>query len=132
MTEYFDPLRGRDGMLCPSIQGPLHLGRHGALDEDEIRWAERHVLRTLNVAVRRAARSADWNYVGRIRVAFRRHGICAGKQSWIVPLPKLSQVLDKEARMGAFHPNLRGQKLYGRRIAAAVLVAHMFPRPVGD
>lgn len=131
VTEYFDPLRGRDGKFCPKIPSPVSVGRLGALGPDEIRWAERDVLRSLNVAVRRASHAAGWNYVGRIRAAFRRHGICAGNQSWIVPLPRLLNVFDEEDRMGAFHPNLRGQKLYGRRIAAAVLAAHMFPRSEG-
>jgi hypothetical protein len=127
VTEYFDPLHGADRALCPSIPSPLHLGAHGALDESEIRWAEREVLRPLNIAVHAAAQTAGWNYVGRIRAGFRRHGYCAGKESWIVPVPRLLKI-NKSALMASFHPNGRGQKLYGRRIAAAVLAKGMFPR----
>jgi hypothetical protein len=98
------------------------------LGTDEIRWAERDVVRRLNVAVYLAARAAGWNYVGGIRAAFRRHGYCAGEARWIVPLPQLLKI-SKSALMASFHPNVRGQKLYGRKIAAAVLATRMFPRP---
>jgi lysophospholipase L1-like esterase len=131
ITEYFDPLRGADGELCRRIVAPIHLGSHLVLDEDEIRWAAGDVLEKLNVEVANAKRAQRWNLVGGISAAFRRHGYCAGKESWIVPLPRLLK-LNKGNLMMSFHPNGLGQELYGERIAEEVRAKGMFPRPDGD
>ena len=115
IVEYFDPLRDRQGDPCdPALPG---------VDAAESSWAQRHVLAPLNTEVRAAAARHGWQVVGGVAEAFRRHGICAGGQSWITRPDE--SALRELAIEGTLHPNADGH------IATATLIAPVLAGTLG-
>ena len=115
VVEYFDPLRDRRGETCE------HALPH--VDVDEASWAQRNVLAPLNAQLRAAAARHGWQVVGGVAEAFRRHGICAGGQSWITR--PLESALNELALVGTLHPNRDGH------VATATLIAPILAGTLG-
>jgi Tol biopolymer transport system component len=119
LTEYFDPTRNSSGasdLRCvldvPGSEDDLDV-----IDDTEARYAGEEVLGGLNGAVHAAAAAHGWNVVSGIADGFTRHGYCADEH-WVVRLGETFAQQDNE--FGAFHPNLPGHQLYGRRIVETV------------
>ena len=126
ITQYFDPTRDEAGGICSpmvDIAAPLRI------TFSEAKWAYNEVIAPLNNAIAKAAHDYRWHLVSGVAGAFRKHGYCAGDQSWIVQLsdavwsqggvPELAKAtLPKAfwwvnapiAEAGALHPNREGHK----------------------
>jgi len=115
IVEYFDALRDALGGTCVRA-----LPR---IDRDEAAWAQRNVLAPLNAVVHAAAERHGWRLVGGVAEAFRRHGICAGRASWI-RRPEGSAVRELSL-VGSLHPNSAGH------IATATLIAPTLAATLG-
>lgn len=120
VTEYFDPTGDSHGLanlrciagIDPDITGAL-FGVGGLITDDEAIWARDHVVTGLNAAMRQAAGTQHWDYVGGIAEQFAAHGYCAS-EPWVVRLGESFAAQGDE--FGAFHPNRAGQEVYGAAI----------------
>jgi GDSL-like Lipase/Acylhydrolase family len=121
ITEYFDPTGDARGNQCSRI---LTIHRNA-----DLTWAEQTVLKALNDAVRTAATDYHWNYIGKITSAFRSHGYCARKNSWIRTVKE--SLRSQRDWFGAMHPNNQGQRCYATSIWE-VLYNHLFGAPPPD
>lgn len=108
ITEYFDFTAGKKGKPCRIL--PL-------FSPPEATWAH-GVLGRLNAEVRKAAADHDWNFVGGIAGPFRGHGYCAKRASWVIPIKRIFKHPLRPNPTAPFHPNERGQQLYGERLFA--------------
>lgn len=113
ITEYFDPTRDGRGRFCDSMLGH-------SIERRDAKWASDVVLKGLNRVGREAAKEYGWHYVGGIASGFRRHGYCA-RDHWVVRFGESRR--DQGDIDGTLHPNRKGQRLYARQIAKAVLPA---------
>jgi GDSL-like Lipase/Acylhydrolase family len=122
IVEYFDPLRNASGAICHKIGVPFVPRFY--IDRNEATFAADELLAPLNEAIAEAARREGWTDVTGVAEAFRRHGYCAGKQSWIRTLTKsvLTQAGAHPASrwIGALHPNEKGHQAMAGLISAAL------------
>lgn len=124
ITQYYDPLRGSDGLLCNTV-----LGLMGAQDAA---WAYNSVMRPLNVQVATAAKQWNWNLVRGAQQGFATHGYCAS-DSWIVGVTESFGRQGNEK--GTMHPNVAGHHFISGLVLDALkpdLLPHGKPRPVGQ
>ncbi|MDX6625657.1 MAG: hypothetical protein QOE56_646 [Solirubrobacterales bacterium] len=115
LSEYFDPTRDENGETCDGILAGVSSAE---LDE-----AQSRLLVPLNEAVAAAAKDQHWHEVTGIAPAFRRHGYCAGNESWVTTLGESVTSLGGTLQgrfLGTLHPNEPGQQAIGNRIAAAL------------
>ncbi|HEV7562799.1 MAG TPA: GDSL-type esterase/lipase family protein [Solirubrobacterales bacterium] len=115
LTEYFDPTRDENGETCDGILAGVSSAE---LDE-----AQSRLLVPLNEAIATAAGDHHWHEVTGIAPAFRKHGYCAGNESWVTTLGESVTSLGgtlKGRFLGTLHPNEPGQQAIGNRIAAAL------------
>ncbi|MGN6815311.1 MAG: GDSL-type esterase/lipase family protein [Solirubrobacterales bacterium] len=121
-VEYFDPLRDASGAICNKIGVPFV--PHFFIDRNEATFAAEEVLKPLNEEIAEAAQREGWTEVKGVTEAFRQHGYCAGKQSWIRTLTKsvLIQAGNHPASrwLGALHPNELGHRAMASLISAAL------------
>lgn len=140
ITEYPDPTHDENGAFCDGTgfpDGEVYANITG----DESRWVSDRALSRINQTVRDAATEHGWTYVGGIREAFRRHGVCSSS-SWFnqnnaslrrqgadilvgypIPVPSIAAarlataaVFGRHLSGGVAHPSVAGQAEYGRRI----------------
>jgi len=129
ITEYPDPTYDDRGETC-GVNGRRLLVTVRAASA---RWARDGVLGKLNQAIREAAATHGWIYVGDVASQFRTHGECApDHQRWFRteedarniqgPIDfGLSQLSAKDLMVskGTLHPNVPGHEAYARRIVEA-------------
>lgn len=115
IVEYFDPLRDTAGDTCEAALPGLSL--------EESQWAESNLLAPLNAAVHAAAARHGWQVVGGVAEAFRHHGLCAGRASWITD--PLSSGAIELSLVGTLHPNGDGH------VATATLIAPILASTLG-
>jgi len=115
IVDYFDPLRDAQGQLCKHPLGLITMG--------EEQWVEANLLVPLDAAVEAAARRHGWQVVDGVAEAFRRHGICAGEQSWITSLG--TSGVAELSPLGTMHPNPAGHR------AEAALIAPLLASTLG-
>lgn len=116
ISEYFDPTtdeRGEVDLRCVADLG----GELAGISLEEAAWARANVVAPLNEAVRTAAETHGWSYVGGIADAFTGHGYCS-TDSWIVTLG--DSFRHQADENGSFHPNGPGHQHYAGRLAASV------------
>lgn len=115
LSEYFDPTRDENGETCDGILAGVSSAE---LDE-----AQSRLLTPLNKTIAAVAEKNHWHEVTGIAPAFRKHGYCAGGESWVTTLGESVTSLGGTLLgrfLGTLHPNEPGQRAIGNRIAAAL------------
>ena len=126
ITGYPDPLRDDEGKICgtprrrgdgrPSTQ--IKITRSNLITQKEAKWASK-TIRSLNTAVREAARLHNWTFVDGITDAFSGHGYCATRDRWIMQYEE-SKTKQGDVE-GTLHPNAEGhRKGYAPFLTAAL------------
>lgn len=115
IVEYFDPLRDETGATSA--------GALPHVDRREAAWAEQNILVPLNAAIHAAAARHGWQVVGGVAEAFRRHGLCARRGSWITD--PVSSGAAELGLAGTLHPNGDGH------VATATLIAPVLAGTLG-
>jgi len=149
ITKYPDATRHDSGVYCGQIKtkqllwdNPL-AGGNSALQitSSEAKWASTTVLRKLNKAISRAAKTSawrrlaggrwdkrpGWRTIGGHLKSFKKHGYCA-RDHWLVQFDEAKRLQEAvpdgkiipNASPGTLHPNAAGQRAYAKAMTAAL------------
>jgi GDSL-like Lipase/Acylhydrolase family len=115
IVDYFDPTHDAKGRTCQRILG--------GISDSELELAQTRILGPLNNAITTAAEDNGWSAITGMAARFRKHGYCAGRQSWVTSLfGSLARLGGKvrERYLGTLHPNEAGHDEIGDAIATSL------------
>lgn len=112
ITQYPDMTRNQKGEYAP-----IKLAGLSAISKSNVEFADQKILVPLNQAISTAAATHGWTTVGNLAEPFRTHGY-SSTDSWFVDVGE--SLKNESSLVGAFHPNLKGQ----RAVADAILATY--------
>lgn len=122
ITEYVDVTRDNDGAFC-QFAGSKEFGAMPGFSEPELAWLDETAAGGINGAVKTAADTHGWAYVGGIHSGYRTHGYCAD-ESWVVGAHETFLIQGDEA--GLAHPNREGNA-FNAALMHTALVDDLYP-----